>query len=213
MPWLLSKVTGKLCEQLSEGYFLGLNLWLDQTSISSCMEGEGERKQREKGGRKNTEEGNRNNRKETDLICFPESVLWGIEGEKLSARQLPAVPRELWPCQSPAAAAVWTLQLDRGRGWASSTPRRSSLRPAPPTSFGGFGFPLHSSSENLTRKLSRSRNLLLLCCGHLRRNKIIQSEGTWAPFQFYIFRRKDEPLTPKKVLREKLSVLTSPWWK
>lgn len=38
-----------------------------------------------------------------------------------------------------------------------------------------------------------------------------QSEGTWAPFQFHIFRKKkDEPLTPKKVLKEKLSVLTSP---
>lgn len=31
----------------------------------------------------------------------------------------------------------------------------------------------------------------------------LQNEGTWAPFQFHIFRKKDEPLTPKKVLKEK----------
>lgn len=48
MPWLLSKVTGKLCEQLTEGYFLGPDLWIDQTAISSRMEGGGERKHKEK---------------------------------------------------------------------------------------------------------------------------------------------------------------------
>lgn len=143
MPWLLSKVTGKLCEQLSEGYFLGPNLWIDQTSISSCMEGEGERKQREKGGRENTEERSRNSRKEMDLNYFPESVLWGIEGGELSAA---CSPQELWPCQALAAAAVWALQLDRGKGWALNTSRRSSLRPPPPTSSGDFRFPLQSSS-------------------------------------------------------------------
>lgn len=191
MPWLLSKVTGKLCEQLSEGYFLGPNLWIDQTSISSCMEGEGGRKQREKGGRENTEEGNGNSRKEMDLICFPESVLWGIEGGEFSAWQLPAVPRELWPCQLLAAAAVWAMQLDRGRGWAFSTPRRNSLGPAPPMSSEGFGFPLHSSSKNLTRKLSRSNNLLLFMLWTLEdEQNHPQSEGTWAPFQFHIFRKK-----------------------
>lgn len=142
MPWLLSKVTGKLCEQLSEGYFLGPNLWIDQTSISSCMEGEGERKQREKGGRENTEEKNRKSRKDMDWNCFPESVLWGMEVGELSAGQLAAVPRELWPCQSLAAAAAWAAQLDRGRGWAPSTPRRSLW----PMSFGGFDFPQAKTS-------------------------------------------------------------------
>lgn len=56
MPWLLSEVTGKLCEQLTEGYILGPNLWIDQTATGSCMGGRAERKHKEKkkGGRKET---------------------------------------------------------------------------------------------------------------------------------------------------------------
>lgn len=60
MPWLLSKVTGKLCEQLTEGYFLGPNLWIDQTSISSRVEEEGQ----ENKENKRKEEGNRRRGKE-----------------------------------------------------------------------------------------------------------------------------------------------------
>lgn len=67
------------------------------------------------------------------------------------------------------------------------------------------------SSTLLTRKLSRSNNLLLFMLRTLEEEQNHpQSEGTWAPFQFHIFRKKDEPLTPKKVLKEKLAVLTSP---
>lgn len=209
MPWLLSKVTGKLCEQLSEGYFLGPNLWIDQTSISSCMEGEGERKQREKGGRENTEERDRNSRKEMDFICFSESVLWGIEEGELSAWQLPAVPRELWPCQSLAAAAIWAMQLDR-EGLSLHHTQEEQPWTSTPMGFGGFSFPLCSSSKNLTKKLSRSNNLILFMLWTLEEEQNHpQIEGTWAPFQFHIFRRKDEPLTPKKVLKEKLSVFKS----
>lgn len=59
MPWLLSKVTGKLCEQLTEGYFLGPNFWIDETSISSRVEEEGKENKEEKKRRKETEEGER----------------------------------------------------------------------------------------------------------------------------------------------------------
>lgn len=51
MPWLLSKVTGKLCEQLSEGYFLGPNLWIDQTSVHAWKEKGKENKERKEEGR------------------------------------------------------------------------------------------------------------------------------------------------------------------
>lgn len=64
-------------------------------------------------------------------------------------------------------------------------------------SFGGFGFPQAKTSlENFQGPATS----FFYATDIGRETK---SSTEWAPFQFHNFRKKDEPLTLKKVLKEK----------
>lgn len=166
MPWLLSKVTGKLCEQLTEGYFLGPNLWIDQTSISSHMEWGGERRQREKGGKKKTEE-KRNSSKEMFSLnqCYQEKKVEDFKhGNCLYSPGTSDHARMVGSCCSLGNGTA-------GRSWGFSKCRRSTLQSVPPARF----WELLISSVFLKCQPHKKtfKVQVHLHYGHMKRNKTI----------------------------------------